>query len=208
MSNATLAPWDRTKFEKLKASISDEAEVRARLVNWDADLVRNTKEISEAKHALNKATQARETKYRSLRPLLATESGESIKAHLGELFHLEDEILSANRLIREIGARGLSNHDRDNLVSRIAVIDRTREDMIDLSPFCRTIREQRSEIRAHAENGNAEKRILLKIDEAKRSHHDNKHELVEHYEALLERHNRKLAEMQANLAALLKGVFG
>ncbi len=206
MSTA-ISPWDRTRFEKLRESIADEAEVRARLANWDQDLIRNTKELADARLALDKATKARDAKYRSLRSLIATESGDSIKAHLGELFHLDDEITSANHRISEIIARGLSSHDRDNVIRRIAIIDRTREDMIALSPFAQEIRDLRSEIRAHSENGNAAKRIQMQIDDAKRSNYDNRDELVEHYGAILSRHNRKLAAMQADLDALLQRVF-
>lgn len=207
MSNATLASWDKAKFEKLKASISDEADVKARLASWDTDLVARTKELAEAKHTLSQATNARDSKYRSLRSLLGTESAESIKAYLVQLFALDDEILSANRRIREVSAKGMSQHDRDNLVRRLDQIAMVKSDMINLSPFRREIRDQQSEIRQLSENGNAAKRLLLQIEAAKKAPHDNRDELVEYYTLLLERHNRKLAQMHADLDALLQRVF-
>lgn len=207
MSASTLA-WDRTRFEALKQSIADEADVRARLATWDADLIAHTKALAEAKHTLSLATNARDNKYRSLRALLATESGDSMKDHLGELFHLDDEILSANRRIREVSAKGMSQHDRDNLVRRIDQIAMVKSDMINLSPFRVEIRDKQSEIRQLSENGNAAKRLLMQIEAAKKAPHDNRDELVEYYTLLLERHNKKLAQMHAELDALLGRVFG
>lgn len=208
MSNATLAlSWDQAKFAKLKASIADEADVRARLATWDADLIANTKALAEARLALSQATQARDTKYRSLRSLLAKESGESIKSHLGELFHLDGEILSANRRIREVSAKGMSQQDRDNLVRRLDQIAIVKSDMINLSPFRVEIRDKQSEIRQLSENGNAAKRLVFQIEAAKKSTYDNKQEWIDHYTLLLERHNRKLAQMHAELDAHLQRVF-
>lgn len=207
MSNTTLAPWDRTKFEKLKASIADEADVRARLASWDADLIANTKALAEAKLALTQATEARSAKYRSLRSLLATESGESIKAHLGELFVLDDQILDSNRSVREISARGMSSQDRDTLARRLDAIAVIKSDMINLSPFRDEIRDKQSEIRQLSEGGNAAKRLVSQIEAAKKSTYDNKQEWIDHYTLLLDRHNRKLAQMHADLDALLQRVF-
>lgn len=205
--STTLSTWDQARFEKLKASISDEADVRARLANWDADLIANTKQLADAKAALTQATQARDAKYRSLRPLLATESATAIKSHLGELFVLDDEILSALRRIREINSRGMSQHDRDNLVRRLDAIGIVKSEMINLSPLRLPIRDLQSEIRQLSENGNAAKRLLMQIEHAKKSP-DNRDELVEHYTLLLDRHNRKLNQLHAELNALLQRVFG
>ncbi len=207
MSTNTLAPWDQAKFQKLKASIADEADVRARLASWDATLIENTKELAAAKAALTASTKARDTKYQSLRALLATESATAIKSHLNELFVLDDEVESHGRLIREINSRGMSSVDRDNLIRRLDAIAMIKNDIVNFSPLRREIREQQAEIREFGEGGNAAKRLQLQVEAAKTSHFDNRDELVAHYTFLLERHNRKLAAMQANLEALLKRVF-
>jgi hypothetical protein len=203
-----MTAWDQAKFAKLKASISDEPDVRARLANWDADLIANKKALADAKAALSASTKARDSKYQSLRPLLATETATAIKSHLGELFVLDDEILSTNRLIREISGRGMSQHDRDNLVRRLDAIAIVKSEMINLSPLRSPIRDMQSEIRQLSENGNAAKRIVAQIESAKKSQFDNKQEWIDHYTLLLERHNRKLAQMHADLDALLQRVFG
>lgn len=207
MSNATLAPWDIAKFAKLKASIADEADVRERLATWDADLIAHTKQLSSAKAALSCLMRRRDQAYAVLRSLIGKETATVVQSRLGELFETDDAIESANFRIREINSRGMSSVDRDNLVFRLAVIERVKGEMIDLSPFGNEIRDQQTEIRALSENGNAAKRLLLQVDNAKKSPYDNRHELVEHYTFLLERHNRKLAAMQANLEALLERVF-